>query len=91
MRSVTRLVNVHQRDDQARPLVIAADTNVDTSRFAGKPLYSTSTKQAMHSGKEVIVAALAQPVSGAAMSLSESVEHAKAERSRARTGPDGRG
>ena len=71
----------------ADAVVIAADTKVDTSRFAGKPIYSTSTKQAMHSGKEVIVAALAQPVSGAAMSLSESVEHAKAERSRARTGP----
>jgi len=71
----------------ADAVVIAADTKVDTSRFAGKPVYSTSTKQAMHSGKEVIIAALAQPVSGAAMSLSESVEHAKAERSRARTGP----
>ena len=71
----------------ADAVVIAADTKVDTSRFAGKPIYSTSTKQAMHSGKEVSVAALAQPASGAAMSLSESVEHAKAERSRARTGP----
>jgi fructose PTS system EIIBC or EIIC component len=71
----------------ADAVVIAADTKVDTSRFADKPVYSTSTKQAMHSGKEVIVAALAQPVSGAAMSLSESVEQAKAERSRARTGP----
>jgi PTS system fructose-specific IIC component len=71
----------------ADAVVIAADTKVDTSRFAGKPVYATSTKQAMHSGKEVIVAALAQPVSGGAMSLSESVEHAKAERSRARTGP----
>jgi PTS system fructose-specific IIC component len=71
----------------ADAVVIAADTKVDTSRFVGKPVYSTSTKQAMHSGKEVVVAALAQPVSGAAMSLSESVEHAKAERSRARTGP----
>ncbi len=71
----------------ADAVVIAADTKVDTSRFAGKPLYSTSTKQAMHSGKDVIAAALAQPVTGAAMSLAESVEHAKAERSRARTGP----
>ena len=47
----------------ADAVVIAADTKVDTSRFAGKPVYSTSTKQAMHSGKEVIAAALAQPVS----------------------------
>ena len=46
----------------ADAVVIAADTKVDTSRFAGKPLYTTSTKEAMHSGKEVIAAALAQPV-----------------------------
>jgi len=71
----------------ADAVVIAADTKVDISRFSGKPVYSTSTKQAMHSGKEVIAAALVQPTTGAAMSLAESVEHAKAERSRARTGP----
>ena len=41
----------------------------------------------MHSGKEVIIAALAQPVSGADMSLTEAVEQAKAARSKSRTGP----
>ncbi len=71
----------------ADAVVIAADTKVDTSRFAGKPLYSTSTKQAMHSGKDVITAALAQPAGGVGTSLAESVELAKAERSRSRTGP----
>ena len=71
----------------ADAVVIAADTKVDTSRFAGKPLYSTSTKQAMHSGKEVIAAALAQPASGAAVSLTEAVEQAKSARSKSRTGP----
>ena len=71
----------------ADAVVIAADTKVDTSRFAGKPLYSTSTKQAMHSGKEVIATALTQPAAGASMSLAESVERAKAERSQSRTGP----
>ncbi len=71
----------------ADAVVIAADTKVDTSRFAGKRLYSTSTKHAMHSGKEVIATALTQPVAGTAMTLAESVEHAKAERSKSRTGP----
>ena len=71
----------------ADAVVIAADTKVDTARFAGKPLYSTSTKQAMKSGQEVITAALAQPVGGPSASLAESVEQAKAARSRARTGP----
>ena len=71
----------------ADAVVIAADTKVDTSRFAGKPLYSTSTKQAMQSGKEVIAAALAQPASGVAVSLTDAVEQAKAARSKSRTGP----
>lgn len=70
----------------ADAVVIAADTKVDTSRFAGKPVYSTSTKQAMRGGKEVIEAALAQPSSGAS-SLTTAVEQAKAERARSRTGP----
>ena len=71
----------------ADAVVIAADTKVDTSRFTGKPLYSTSTKEAMQSGKEVIAAALAQPASGAAVSLTEAVEQAKSARSKSRTGP----
>ncbi len=69
----------------ADAVVIAADTKVDLSRFAGKPVYSTSTKDAMHGGKAVITAALAQPVTGS--SLTSSVEAAKAERARTRTGP----
>jgi PTS system fructose-specific IIC component len=72
----------------ADAVVIAADTKVDTSRFAGKPLYSTSTKDAMSGGQEVIKATLAQPAGGkATTSLTESVEQAKAARSRSRTGP----
>lgn len=69
----------------ADAVVIAADTKVDLSRFAGKRLYSTSTKEAMHDGKAVIKTALEQPVGGAP-NLAEAVEHAKAERSRTRTG-----
>ncbi len=45
----------------ADAVVIAADTKVDSSRFSGKPLYFTSTKQAIHAGKEVLTTALAQP------------------------------
>ena len=40
-------------------VIIAADTRVDTARFAGKPLYETTTEPAIRSGVEVIKAALA--------------------------------
>ncbi len=51
----------------ADAVVIAADTKVDTSRFAGKRLYMTGTKDAIHGGQDVIKAALDAPVaSGAA-------------------------
>jgi PTS system fructose-specific IIC component len=44
----------------ADAVVIAADTAVDTSRFAGKPVYRTSTKDALKQGQAVISAALEQ-------------------------------
>jgi PTS system fructose-specific IIC component len=69
----------------ADAVVIAADTGVDLARFAGKPLYSTGTKAALHDGQSVIKSALAQPA-GSATSLAESVERAKADRSKSRTG-----
>jgi PTS system fructose-specific IIC component len=71
----------------ADAVVIAADTGVDLARFAGKPLYSTGTKAALHDGQSVIKSALAQPAGGATPSLAEAAEKAKAERSKARTGP----
>ena len=72
----------------ADAVIIAADTKVDVSRFAGKPLFMTSTKEAMHAGKEVVEKALAQPAVGTpALSLAQAVEKAKAERSKSRTGP----
>ncbi|MBV8225928.1 MAG: PTS fructose-like transporter subunit IIB, partial [Verrucomicrobia bacterium] len=72
----------------ADAVIIAADTKVDVSRFAGKPLYITSTKEAMNAGKEVVEKALAQPPGGTpSHSLTEAVEKAKAERSKSRTGP----
>jgi PTS system fructose-specific IIC component len=74
----------------ADAVVIAADVQIDTSRFGGKRLYMTSTKHAMHGGQEVIRTALEQPASAAGAaggaSLAESVERAKAERSASRTG-----
>ncbi|HEY5742707.1 MAG TPA: PTS fructose-like transporter subunit IIB [Terrimicrobiaceae bacterium] len=72
----------------ADAVVIAAETNVDTSRFAGKRLYSTSTKDAMHGGQAVLKKALEQPLHGAAEGgLAGAVEKAKADRSKGRTGP----
>lgn len=74
----------------ADAVVIAADTNVDLSRFAGKPLTRVSTKDAMHHGQKVIADALQKPAGGAAgasdASLARNVEQLKAERGRSRTG-----
>jgi len=75
----------------ADAVVIAADVQIDTSRFTGKRLYMTSTKHAMHGGQEVIRTALEQPIAAAGAtggaSLAETVERAKAQRSASRTGP----
>ena len=46
---------------QADVVIIAADTHVDTARFAGKPLYQTSVGSAVKQAGEVIGAALAAP------------------------------
>jgi fructose PTS system EIIBC or EIIC component len=73
----------------ADAVVIAAETNVDTSRFAGKRLLMTSTKQAMHAGQDALKQALEQPIGGGGVGgdLAGAVERAKAERAKARTGP----
>jgi PTS system fructose-specific IIC component len=44
----------------ADAVIVAAETKVDTGRFAGKPLFTTSTKHAMRAGQEVIRSALEQ-------------------------------
>ncbi|HEY9627136.1 MAG TPA: PTS fructose-like transporter subunit IIB [Coleofasciculaceae cyanobacterium] len=83
---------------QADAVVIAADTHVDLSRFAGKRVYETSTKQALKSGRSVIEAALALPeaaVAGLPAGTNaagtddylKSVQRAKAEQSAKRSGP----
>ncbi len=60
--------NVLEPDEieAADAVVIAADTKVDLSRFAGKPLYETGTKEALKHGDDVITAALSEstPVYG---------------------------
>lgn len=66
----------------ADAVVVAADTKVDTTRFAGKPLYVTSTKAAIKAGRDAIGAALAQPA-GASSTAGASA----APGSKARTGP----
>ncbi len=70
----------------ADAVIIAADTFVDTSRFAGKRMYQTSTKAALHDGPGVIKTALAAPVPVAG-DLAGNVEKLKAQRSSGRTGP----
>ncbi|HEX6293493.1 MAG TPA: PTS fructose-like transporter subunit IIB [Herpetosiphonaceae bacterium] len=68
-------------------VIIAADTNVDLSRFAGKPIYQTSTKAAINDGQALVQAALAQAATPAKRTdFVEAVQQAKAERSAARSG-----
>jgi PTS system fructose-specific IIC component len=47
---------------KADAVVIAADAFVDKTRFAGKRVYETSTKAALHGGQEVVNKALALPL-----------------------------
>ncbi|MBE9112489.1 PTS fructose-like transporter subunit IIB [Nodosilinea sp. LEGE 07298] len=76
---------------RADAVIIAADTHVDLSRFGSKRLYETSTKAAIHSGTDVVTAALDAPVAGGGSSGTGSyvdeVKRAKAERSESRSGP----
>jgi len=72
----------------ADAVVIAADTNVDLSRFGGKALARVSTKEAMNHGRKVITDALAlpAPAAGASAGLAHNVEQLKASRGSARSG-----
>lgn len=70
----------------ADAVVIAADTKVDTARFAGKPVYVTSTKAAIKGGRDVVGAALAQPA-GAAPSASSNASAAASDAKGSRAGP----
>jgi PTS system fructose-specific IIC component len=75
-------------------VIIAADAKVDLSRFAGKPVYETSTNAAINDGQGVVKKALAQAVSQPAQAGQAAhkdyvaeVQAAKAAKSAARTGP----
>ena len=72
-------------------VIIAADTKVDKSRFAGKPIYETSTNAAIKDGQALVKEALAQAVSSPAQAgktdYMAEVQSAKAARSRSRSGP----
>lgn len=76
----------------AEVVIIAADTKVDLSRFAGKRIYETSTKAAIHDGASVVKAALAQATTkavstGARSDLVDQVAAAKAARASGVAGP----
>ncbi|UFN51202.1 fructose-specific PTS transporter subunit EIIC [Roseomonas sp. OT10] len=66
---------------EADAVVIAADTGVDLSRFAGKRVLSAGTKDALHDGGALIARALEAPVQGgeaAAGGASQAAAPAKA-------------
>jgi PTS system fructose-specific IIC component len=71
-------------------VIIAADAKVDLSRFAGKPLYETSTNAAINDGQGVVKTAFAEARSsraqGTRTDYAEQVQAAKAARSKSRTG-----
>ena len=72
--------------EQADAVVIAADAYVDTLRFAGKRLYETSTKEALHHGVSAIEAALALPEPKKTDYIGK-VKQLKKAQSTTRTGP----
>lgn len=71
-------------------VIIAADTQVDKTRFAGKRIYETSTKAAIHDGAEMVRKAIAEAkVAGGgagAASYDDKVKEAKTQQAAARTG-----
>lgn len=67
-------------------VIVAADAYVDRSRFGAKPLFETSTTNALNNGPSVVTAALAAP-SPDKVDLIESVKKVKAARSAGQTGP----
>lgn len=68
---------------RADAVIVAADAYVDTARFAGKRLYQTTTKAALHGGQKVVEEALALPPP----EKTGAVKPLKPARSGVRTGP----
>jgi fructose PTS system EIIBC or EIIC component len=74
---------------RAAVVVIAADTKVDKSRFAGKRIYETSTKAAIGHGQDVLRSALAEAAAapaGGGAGYAAAVKDAKARESASRAG-----
>lgn len=71
---------------RADAVIIAADAFVDKTRFAGKKLYETGTKEALHAGQEVIKKALALPEPGG-KDLADMAKEMKKARAAKVTGP----
>lgn len=67
-------------------VVIAADTHVDDSRFAGKKVYKTSVGAAVKGAAKVLDAALAEGVV-LGTNLADTVDALKAQRAANRSGP----
>ncbi|MFO1419550.1 MAG: PTS fructose-like transporter subunit IIB [Candidatus Competibacteraceae bacterium] len=69
-------------------VIIAADTQVDKSRFAGKRIYEASTKAAIHDGAALVRTAIAEAkvAGGVAGGLDQQVQQAKAQQAATRTG-----
>jgi PTS system fructose-specific IIC component len=71
-------------------VIIAADTNVDLSRFTGKRVFLSGTKPAIGDGKGLVAKALVEATvygSAAKRDLADTVAAEKAARSANRTGP----
>lgn len=72
--------------ERADAVILAADAYVDPARFAGKRLFQTTTKAALHDGRKVIEEALALPAPAAGGPVA-AVKELKAPRTSTRTGP----
>lgn len=70
---------------EAHAIIVAADTDVEESRFAGKPVVRVAVAQAIKNPHGLIDEALAKKPASAAEYTAQ-VEQAKAERSSTRTG-----
>ena len=71
--------------ERADAVILAADAYVDPARFAGKRLFQTTTKAALHDGRKVIEEALALPAPAAVPA--EAVKGLEKPRTSTRTGP----
>ncbi|HXP97809.1 MAG TPA: fructose-specific PTS transporter subunit EIIC [Telmatospirillum sp.] len=73
---------------EADVVLIAADTQINLSRFAGKRVFQSGTKPAINAGQALVTRALteAQPYGTAGGSLADTVAAEKAQRAGARTG-----